>query len=361
MKSTGLFQKTVKIILVSLVLFSVYPRLPAQAAALTSVKDTLTRIKAATTADHTVQWTLPTGITFDASDKARVDFPTDFVTAGTWVAGDFTFNDGTGRTIIDVGNNADPTCTAGVNNVAIKVIPADDQFEIWACATYVSSGAAAAVTFTIDGTAADGTLTNPGAANNLVVAIIGDDKGDGFGANDDINSLALSIISEDQVTVTATVDPTFTFALSATTCALGTLTLTTVQTCSVTLTTTTNADGGYTTTVVGVVAGADLIHSNGSDAIDDATGVEVNASSEEFGIGTSDSGVDIVTEADCAGADNGAVADAQAITNTAQSVASNTVPVAAEATTACFAASAAAITTAGAYSATTTFISTGTF
>lgn len=365
MKGKNLFSKIVKITLVSLILTLVTPLLPAKAAALTSVKDTLTRIKAATTADHTVQWTLPAGVTFDASDKARVDFPADFVTAGTWATGDFTFNDGVGRTIIAVGNGVDPTCTGGVNNVAIKVIPADDQFEIWACATYTSSAAAAAVTFTIDGTTADGTLTNPGAGNNYVVAIIGDSKGDGFGANDDINSLALSIISEDQVTVTATVDPTFTFAISASTCALGTLTLGQVQTCSVTLTTTTNADGGYTTTVVGTATGAELVHSNASDNIDNATGVEVNANSEEFGIGTSDTGVDIVTESDCAGADTGVAADAESIDtlgdNTAASIASNTVPVSAEATTACFAASAAAITTAGAYTATVTFISTGTF
>ena len=357
MEKKILFKKVIKITLASLILLMVSPIMPVHAAALTSITDTMTRLKASTVSNHTIKFVQLTGVA--AGQKLKVTFPTGFV------MGTVDYTD------VDLAEGSTNNCTSAV--FTDKVLAATPLAATWgaAVAGQVLTFTSGTDTITANkcvlievglnataGVGGDQQVTNPVAGNNLVMNLATTTAGD---VNIDTGFLAVSIIANDQVTVSATVDPTFTFAISASTCALGTLTLVTVQTCSVTLTTTTNADGGYTTTVVGVVAGADLIHSNGSDDIDDATGVQVNASSEEFGIGTSDSGVDIVTESDCVGADNSAAADAQAITNTAQSVASNTVPVSAEATTACFAASAAAITTAGAYSATTTFISTGTF
>ena len=193
------------------------------AASLTSVKDTLTRIEQGLTADHTIQWTLPGGASsFVAGDKARVDFPANFVTSteSGWVAGDFTYNDGTSRSIVAVG--AAPSCSAGANNITVLIDSANDQFVITACASFTANSSAN-VTFTIDGTTTDGTLTNPASAETSVVAIVGDDAGDGFGANDDTASLAIPIIADDTVNITATVDPTISFSISDVAISFGTL------------------------------------------------------------------------------------------------------------------------------------------
>ncbi len=217
-------QKITKLVITALILsvFGLQPS-PVNAASLTTVKDTLTRIEQAQTADHTVQWTLPGGASsFVAGDKARVDFPANFVTSteSGWVAGDFTYNDGTSRTIVAVG--ASPSCSAGANNITVQIDSANDQFIITACASFTANSSAN-VSFTIDGTTTDGTLTNPSSPETSVVAIVGDDQGDGFGSNDDTASLAIPIIADDTVTITATVDPTITFSISDTAISFGTL------------------------------------------------------------------------------------------------------------------------------------------
>ncbi len=361
MKKKILFKKVVKITLASLILLLSSPLLPVHAAALTSITDTMTRLKASTASNHTIKFVQLTGVA--AGQKLKVTFPTGFV------MGTVDYTD------VDLAEGSTNNCTTAV--FTDKVLAATPVTTTWGAvvAGQVLTFTSGTDTITANrcvlvevglnataGVAGDQQVTNPVAGNNLMMSLATTTAAD---VNIDTGYLAVSIIANDQVTVSATVDPTYTFAISATTCALGTLTLATVQTCSVTLTTTTNAVGGYTTTVVGTATGAELVHSNTVANIDNAVGVAVNANSEEFGIGTSDTGVDIVTEADCVGADGSAAADAETIDkngdNVAASVASNTVPVSAEATIACFAASAAAITTAGVYSATVTFISTGTF
>ena len=352
MKNKILLKKVVKITLASLFLLMTSPTLPVHAAAMTSIKDTMTRLKAATLSDHTIAFTTVT--TIPASGTIVVDFPTGFSIDAALNYTDMDLKLAT----VDKTLAAAPGTGAGTAWGAVRTdadtitLTNNDTDTFTAGAVEIQVGLNA--TYGVGG---DKQTTNPGAGNNLVMTITT--------SAGDSGSLAVSIITNDQVTVSATVDPIFTFTISSTSCALGTLSVSNVQTCNVTLTTTTNAVNGYTTTVVGTHAGAELFHSDATNNIDNATGVEVNAGVEEFGIGTSDTGVDIVTESDCAGADGGAAADAETIDtngdNVAASVASNTVPVSAEATTACFAASIAATTVSGSYSALVTFISTGTF
>jgi hypothetical protein len=257
---------------VIIVILTLFPwTFPVQAAALTSMKDTMTRLKVSETADHTVQWTLPGGVTFAAGDKARVDFPGAFVTDAGWTTADFTFDDGSGAVTIDsVGVDGDPATCAG-DKFSVKVITAADQFEIWACDAYTSSGAGATVTFTIDGTTPNGTLANPSSAGSNTVALVGDDKGNGFGSDDDSGSLAVAIADSEQVSVTATVEPGLTFDLDTATTntesaapysvALGTLTTGAVGTSdgatinSIWVDLGTNADGGAVVTVLDVGSG----------------------------------------------------------------------------------------------------------
>jgi hypothetical protein len=363
MKNKKLFQKIGKIVLVGMVLFLSTPLLPAQATHI-SVKDTMSRLKTGVASNHEIVFTL------DASTNIIQDETITITFAASWA-------DGLNSIDCEDIDILDDAVQESIAEVAVESCAADtdewgaivagDVLTLTApsgALTYIDASSVVTIKIGTNATeehTGNTQITNPAAGNDLVISI----GGTGDSGSDPDGSLAVSIIAEDQVEVTATVDPTFTFTISSDSCALGTLSVSNVQTCSVILTTTTNAVSGYTTTVVGTATGAELVHSNLTDNINNATGVEVNAGSEEFGIGTSDSGVDIVTESDCAGADGGSAADAESIDsvgeNTPASVASAAGPVSAEATTACFAASIATTTIAGSYTATTTFISTGTF
>ena len=363
MKNKILFKKIIRATLVSLILALVFPSAPAHATH-SSIKDTMSRLKTGVGSNHAIQFTLDASTNIIESETIIITF------AASWVDG----LNGIDCEDIDI---LDDAAQESIAEVAVEACAADadewgaivagDVLTLTApsgASTYIDASSVVTVkigTNAVEEHTGNTQITNPAAANNLVVSI----GGTGDSGTDPDGQFAVSIISNDQVTVTATVDPTFTFTISSTSCALGTLSTANVQTCSVTLTTTTNAVNGYTTTVVGTHAGAELFHSDATNNIDNATGVEVNFGVEEFGIGTSDTGVDIETESDCAGADGSPAASAESIDsagdNVAASVASNTVPVSAEATTACFAASIAATTVAGSYSALVTFISTGTF
>lgn len=196
----------------------------AVATSITSSKDTLTRTKISTTADHTVVFTLPTGVDFDSTtqtDFLSVDFPhsSAFTQSGTWVVGDFTFNDGTARTVQAVaqGNGTiDCTVSAGVNNVCVAIDTTNHIFRIKPSSSYTASATAATVTFTIDGTSADGTLTNPSAAASYAVDIAECDEVASCSSSftsSHTSQIAIGIADDDQVTVTATVNATLTFDL----------------------------------------------------------------------------------------------------------------------------------------------------
>jgi hypothetical protein len=361
MKNKIANKRIIQITVVSMILFTAFPLLSVHAAAMSSITDTLTRLKASTVSNHTIKFVQLTGVA--AGQKVKVTFPTGF-TMGT-----------VDYTDVDLAEGSTNNCSSAI--FTDKTLAAAPSGATWGAvvAGQVLTFTSGTDTITADkcvlvevglnatsGEAGNQQVTNSTAGNDKLMTLATTTAAD---VDIDTGTLALSIISEDQVTVTATVNATFTFTISSSSCVLGTLSTSNVQTCSVTLTTSTNAVGGYTTTVVGTATGAELVHANLTDNIDNATGVEVNAGSEEFGIGTSDSGVDIVTESDCAGADGGAAADAESIDtlgdNTSASVATASGPVSGDATTACFAASIAATTVAGSYTATTTFISTGTF
>lgn len=210
--------------MVALLSVTVLPQL-ANALALTASKDTATRLQISTTADHTVVFTLPTGIDFDSTgntDFLRVDFPAGFTLGGTWVAGDFTFNDGTSRTINAVEQGAgdvDCTVAAGVNNVCISIDTTNNIFTIKPSATYTASATAATVTFTIDGTATDGTLTNPGsvAATNIDFQHCDNVAScDTAFSSTHSSQIAYGIIDDDTVAITATVNSSLTFDMDTT-------------------------------------------------------------------------------------------------------------------------------------------------
>jgi len=200
---------------------------PAQAAPFTTMSDTLTRLATSTTADHTIVMTLPSTFNFDATgtrDSLRYDFPAGFTLGGTWVTADFTFNDGTARTVNAVAQGAgviDVTCTDAANNVGVAIDTTNNVFSVLPCgSSYTASGAAATVTFTIDGTASDGTLTNPATATSstvsypLVLAQCDETAACASSfTTTHAGSIGIGIADSDQVQVTASVDGYLTFDL----------------------------------------------------------------------------------------------------------------------------------------------------
>ncbi len=223
----------------------------ASASTLAAAKDTMSRLKISTAANHAVVFTLPTGVDFDSTtqtDFLNVDFPASFSESGTWVTGDFTFNDGTARTINAVAQGAgivDCTVAAGVNNVCIAIDTTAHIFSIKPSATYTASATAATITFVISGTSPDGVLTNPSSAGSATVAYAECDEVAACSSaftSTHTTSVAVAIADDDQVGVTASVDPSITFDLDTAntdttsvapyTVALGTLTTGAVATSS---------------------------------------------------------------------------------------------------------------------------------
>lgn len=196
------------------------------AASFTASKDTLTRTAVSTTADHTVTFTLPTGVDFDRTgntDTLRVDFPSTFTQSGTWVAGDFTFNDGgnggSNRTISAVSQGSgtiDCTPGAGVNDVCVAIDTTNNIFTIEPGASYTAGSTAAIIVFTIDGTTTDGTLTNPSSANSYAVDYAMCDETasctSSFTASHS-SQIGVGVNDGDQVSVSATVNASLTFDL----------------------------------------------------------------------------------------------------------------------------------------------------
>ena len=143
--------------------------------------------------------------------------------------------------------------------------------------------------------------------------------------------------------------PYLSFTVSTNSLNLGTLSFGEVTIESHTITTATNAESGYTTNIKD-----DGKLRDGSNDIDDVADGVITAGDEEYGVATSDSGVDIVTDF----GDN-----ASALSQSGQSIASNSEPVFdGETTTVYYKVSISANNTkAGSYSHIVTFTCTANF
>jgi len=191
------------------------------AASFTASKDTATRIKISENADHVMTLTMPTGVAFDTStnqDGFQFDFPASFVSSGTWANADFTFVDSTGsRTIEGTTQGAGTiTCTsATAENVCVAFDTTNNIFTVKPSAgTFTTTSTGSAITFTILGTGAGGTLLNPAsvAATNIDFKMC-DEAVTCFSSFTTSHSsqIAFAIADNDQVAVTAIVGSSITF------------------------------------------------------------------------------------------------------------------------------------------------------
>ena len=189
--------------------------LVANAAQFTGVKDTLSTVATSATATHVITHTLVGGDTFAAAETFTYTFTSgDFAlnAIGSWQTADFSFNDGTARTVTAVSTSSGvaPTCTAGTNNVAITITTTGAPvFVVTACSSYTASSANASVTFTINGTTATGTGTMTNKATDVDSSVYTITE-----SNADTATGAVVAETNGVVTVTATVSPTLTFSNS---------------------------------------------------------------------------------------------------------------------------------------------------
>jgi hypothetical protein len=227
-----IFSKVISLLsIVALVAVTALGPQVAFALSFTSSKDTVTRtaITGGTTlADHVITFTLPTGVDFDRGgqvDGFQIDFPATFTLGGTWAAADFSFNDGTSRSISAVAQGAgtiDCTPTGGTNDICVAVDTTNNIFTIEAGASMTASSAGVAVTFTILGTAGNGTLANPSsvAATNIDFKMCDETASCSSSFTTSHSSqIAFAITDNDQVTVSAIVGSSITFDIDTDTSA----------------------------------------------------------------------------------------------------------------------------------------------
>lgn len=295
--------------LVALLSMMVGP-LNANALGMTTSKDTVTRLKISENADHTVVFTLPTGIDFDRAtqtDGFHIDFPATFATSGTWTAAEFTLNDGTARTSVTPSQGAatiDCTVAAGVNNFCVAIDTTNLIFTIKPSADFTASGTAATVTFTIAGSTGNGVLTNPAsvAATNIDFQMC-DETAACFTSwtTSHSSQVAYGIADSDQVAISATVNSTLSFDLDTATTdttsdapysvPLGTVTTTDTRVSGTTdsinyiwADLNTNASGGMIVTVQNTNGANGLVSTEvGADDIDSAAAA-VTDGVENYGL-----------------------------------------------------------------------------
>jgi hypothetical protein len=318
----------------------------------------MTRLETSTASSHDVTFTLAGGNTYAAGETITLDFDEDgseFTVNGSGSAtGDFDFNDGTERTIYNVGSSTDCTGSSGANDISVGINDTTGVVTFLACSSYSASSSGATVNIEY-GTASGGSnrVTNPSSANNYII-----DIGGTFG---DTGSMAVVIIADDSVDVSVTIDPYLTFTIDDTTITLSTTNSTTTGYDSNTMVAYTNADDGYTITYNGATL------TSGGNTIDAMTSETTSSTgSEQFGINlmnnaTPNVGADPAGGIGVAG-DNYNDADNFMFTpGTATTLASASGPSAQTTYTASYIVNVSATTEAGMYSTTITYICTGNF
>lgn len=343
---------------------------PTNAATMAQIRLILTRVKAATTTDATLQFTIPTGV--DAStDTITVTFDSGY-NLGTFALTDYDF---------EVGDGA--TCSTAL--FTDKTLAASAAAATWGVATTGSPKTVVTLTAPTDATTGEVTagrcvqlkigsnatqggagatvVTNPSAGNYDV------DITSELGTTDDSGSGSISIIADEQVSVTSTVDQSITFTVddntigfgalsaSAAAWATGNLAGSASDTVAHTMTIATNAATGWAISYNGATL------TSGGNTIDvasitnDADGTQA---SEQFGMGFSTSGNSTVVAA----YDHNATAgsrDWAFLASTTTTVFSEAVATATETISAFYLANIATTTEPGTYTTTITYIASGTF
>src|SRR4030042_2469073 len=237
-------KKILHLLIATLLAVSVFPFVTThtESASLTTLSDTMSRLKISQNSNHEISFVTPTGV--GAGEKIKITFYANFASGLNGVDYlDMDLEDDT----VDLTLAAAPSGATWGATVSTRTI-------IFVSGTGIIAGGST-VKVKIGDNATEPTtgntwIANPSGAGSNTISIAITTSGD---VDIDTGSLAVPIMTEDQITVTASVAATITSALSGggyPTCALGTLSDSAVQGCTYTNTVITNASSGINPTIV---------------------------------------------------------------------------------------------------------------
>lgn len=357
-KSITLVGGTLLVVLVFVFSFGIFAK-SADAAPLTALSDTQSRVKKSEASNHVVKFTTPTGAG-DATDTITIEFPSDF-TIGSVDYTDIDLSHGA-----STGTETEETLAAVADGTSWGAAFSSRTLTLTHPTNAANGDIAAADKIIVEiGTNASGgnaQLSNPSTAASYVIII------DGLFGDD--GQIATAIVDDDQVVVSTTIDPYLTFTLSQNTVSLtrsgGVLNPDSSNTgfnngTANTLAAATNATSGYTITYYGATL------TSGANTID-AMGTKTTSSTgtEQFGINLKDNATPN-TGAEPSGGTGAPASDYNTadeyrfIADTTTNLATASAATASTTFTVSYIVNVAATTQAGAYSTTITYICTGNF
>jgi hypothetical protein len=336
--------------MMALLVVIIAPAQIALAASLTALSDTMSSSKISTLSSHVLKFTTPTGAS-DSSDTIIVTFPADFNFTSKTIAS-LTFTHGA-----STGAESTETLAASPSGSAWGAVFSGTQNRVLTL-TAPSDGIGAAaiaasdkIILTYDST----NSTNPSTAASYAIGISGT-----FG---DTGTITVNVLTDDQVSVTATVAQTLTFSISDNTIEFGNLSSgaavyaddaggNSSEVEAHNLIIGTNAANGYTASLNGstLTSGANTITAIGS------TNTASSAGTEQFGLRMNASGGTGAVTAPYAA--SGFAFDTAAFPD---QIASATGASANTTYSARYLANIAALTEAGNYSATLTYVAAANF
>lgn len=343
------------LVLVSFLITVLLPQV-TQAAALTSLSDTMSRFKKSTLSDHTIGFTTPTGVD-SSSDTITLTFPSGF-TVGSVDYTDIDLSHGA-----STGYETEETLAATPSSGVWGAVFAGQVLTLTP-PTNASSGEITAsdkvvVEIGNNATGGNAQMTNHATAATYTISIAGN-----FG---DSGKIAIVILDDDQVAITSVVDPSISFSLSANASDFGSLSVGSIKasTPNITLTIGTNSTSGYTILAKDQGNGANpgLYNAAASKTIGSADSsygdvVTLSAGTEGYGLQASSAGATIGTRFDGAGDEAGGLevsSSLPTLASHASSMSSN------HTITVVHKAAIASWTTAGNYNDTITYIATANY
>lgn len=267
----------------------------AMAAALTTLSDTQSSLKAATLSDHTIQFVTPTGVA--ASGTIAITFPAGYSMGVTNVNN------------VDFATSSSASCSGFVDaTLALSPVNLTWGYSTSSQTVTFTSGtgviaANRCIQIRIGSNATFGgtgvtQITNPGAGSyGITIA----------GTFGDTGTITTTIIGDDTVAMTGTVNQSISFTISTSTIYFGTLSSIAAKFASSTnslgdsaetvahsLGVSTNAPSGFSLTVRGQTLTSQQNSNNTISAIG-ATAASSTATTEQFGLRATESGGTAVT------------------------------------------------------------------
>lgn len=202
-------KRIVSAVLVFTIIFSLFYYRSVQAAALTTLSDTMSRLDNNTASNHTIRFTTATAVNADA-DTITITFPSGFAVGSVdYTDIDLSHGASTGYETEETLAAANGAGTWGASFVGL-VLTLDAPTD--AGTSEIPAGDKVIVEIGTNASSGNAQMTNPNSTGTYVIGI--------GGTFEDSGQIAVAIITDDQVVVSTTIDPYLTFAISQNTVSL---------------------------------------------------------------------------------------------------------------------------------------------